>query len=469
MRRGRSFWLTLVVVLPLTAVTAFIYGFVCCEHCLPLYTGTRKAFEWSREQPTLRSIYYYLRGWRRPAPEPAGSWHRISAPASPDSSGRHRQQDTEIFSAVGYLSGYRPATDLKGVTINLAGLTAEGLNLVVSGHAEEAYLMDMEGNRLHSWTYTFADAYPDYEAPRGTAAANPFSKDFWRRCHLYENGDLLAIYDGYGLIKLNRDSELIWAVSGGCHHDMFVDGDGLIYVLSREARQLPGLDRDKHILEDFVTVLDPDGRLVRKVSLLEAFQRSSFASYLDKMPENGDIFHTNTIDVFEGKHVRLSPIFRSGNVLISVRNINVIAVVDLDEEKVVWALSGQWVAQHEPALLDNGNMLVFDNRGHFGMSKVIELDPFSQEIVWSYTGSPEAPFYTESSGAAYRLPGGHTLIVESNAGRAFEVTADGRIVWEFHNPHRAGENEELVATLFDVIRLGPGSPLGWLSQAGDAE
>ena len=107
-------------------------------------------------------------------------------------------------------------------------------------------------------------------------------------------------------------------------------------------------------------------------------------------------------------------------------------------------------------------MLVFDNVGHRGMSKVIEFDPLTQEIVWSYEGTPENGFYTRASGAAYRLPNGNTLIVESNSGRAFEVTRDGRIVWEYYNPHRAGDEDELIATLFDVVRLSADFPADWL-------
>jgi hypothetical protein len=33
-------------------------------------------------------------------------------------------------------------------------------------------------------------------------------------------------------------------------------------------------------------------------------------------------------------------------------------------------------------------------------------------------------------------------------GRALEVTPDGEIAWDFFSPHRAGPNNELVATLW---------------------
>ena len=40
------------------------------------------------------------------------------------------------------------------------------------------------------------------------------------------------------------------------------------------------------------------------------------------------------------------------------------------------------------------------------------------------------------------------------SGRALEVTPAGDIVWEYLNPHRAGDHDELIAVLWDVVRLG---------------
>ena len=59
------------------------------------------------------------------------------------------------------------------------------------------------------------------------------------------------------------------------------------------------------------------------------------------------------------------------------------------------------------------------------------------------------------------FPNGNTLVTESDAGRAFEVTPSGEIVWEFLSPWRAGEAGELVATLFEVVRLPPDFDTSW--------
>ena len=81
------------------------------------------------------------------------------------------------------------------------------------------------------------------------------------------------------------------------------------------------------------------------------------------------------------------------------------------------------------------------------------MDAVSGDLVWYYEGDAAAPFFTHTCGVAERMPNGNTLITESDNGRAFEVLSSGEIVWEFHNPARAGDDDEFVATLFEVERL----------------
>src|SRR4051794_32678821 len=90
-------------------------------------------------------------------------------------------------------------------------------------------------------------------------------------------------------------------------------------------------------------------------------------------------------------------------------------------------------------------ILVFDNRGTgdrpaFGGSRVLEIDPASREVVWSYDGGGENPFYTEERGSAQALPNGDVLVTVGLEGRAFEVTREnpGRVVWEYVNLVRPG-------------------------------
>lgn len=458
---GIAYYAVLLTILVVVLFGGFTYGFLSSESRIGPYPAAKRAFEWARHQPAVRRVYLFLSGRPTDATDLVkGSWFRI--PEDEPSAGEGSKPGGHDFQAVGYLSGYEPASGMKGVTVHVKGRAYEGLNLIVSGHGQEALLIDMEGKTLHRWTYRFGDAFPEHSHIESDDPDDPFYRDFWRRCHLHANGDLLAIYEGFGIIKLDKHSNLIWAVHNGCHHDIYVTPDSLIYVLTHEVSKATDIGGHGKVSEDFISILDHDGNELRRVSVHKALRESDYASYLQRAYPIVDVFHTNTLQVLDGTSAGSSHVFRKGNVLTSMRNLDVVAVIDMVEEEVVWALSGLWRAQHEPTLLANGNMLVFDNVGHGGMSKVIEFDPLTQEIVWSYEGTPENGFYTQASGAAHRLPNGNTLIVESNSGRAFEVTRDGLIVWEYYNPHRAGEDDELIATLFDVVRLSAGFPTDWL-------
>ena len=91
---------------------------------------------------------------------------------------------------------------------------------------------------------------------------------------------------------------------------------------------------------------------------------------------------------------------------------------------------------------------------------MIEFNPTTLEQVWSYTGDEARPFESKLRSAQERLPNGNTLITESDFGRAFEVTPDKMLVWEWISPYRAGERDELVATLFELERLPADFPVG---------
>jgi len=143
---------------------------------------------------------------------------------------------------------------------------------------------------------------------------------------------------------------------------------------------------------------------------------------------------------------------------------SLVCAVDMQRETVYWAESDFWHHQHQPTLLENGNMLVFDNLGPGNFSAVLEFDPIRRETLWEYVGGRDGDFYSEGCGSCQRLPNGNTLITESDRGRAFEVTPDKTIVWEYVNPHRAGNQGQFVSSLFEVVRLSREFPVDWMRE-----
>jgi len=380
----------------------------------------------------------------------------------------HPDQRAEIkrLQSLGYVGGSVPAMGATGTTVHCADLTWPGLRFYASGHAPEASLIDPAGHVLHTWNFS----YDDFRRlmPDSTRARLPHDPDMtacWRRAHLFPDGRVLAIFEGHGLVCLDRTGRFLWGYPGPCHHDLAVAPDTTLYVLTRNAQVLPRFHPDKPVLLDYITHLDCQGRVLDTLDLLSAFESSIYASCLDAAKASGDIFHTNTLEILDGTHAHRSPAFAAGNFLISVRELGVVAVVDPKQGTVVWALSGLWSAQHQPTLLPSGNLLVFDNQGHGGQSKVVEIDPLTQQVAWEYTDSQDHPFFSRTCGSCQRLDNGNTLITESDNGRAFETAPDGTVVWEYRNPRRTGPEGVFIAAIMEMVALPVDFRPEWLKQA----
>ena len=423
------------------------------------------------------------------APEsraPAGDDATIEPGAEERATEEHAAEIAQL-EALGYIAASEPAPDASGVTLETEA-AQPGLNLYVSGHAPEAMLMEMNGEPVHRWFHGFGALLDHLEQSReGVAFLD--ERRYWRRAHLLPDGSLLAIHTHHSLIKLDRESRLQWAYPKRAHHDLDVGPDGRIYTLVNEKKLLPRVNPSEPVLEDFVVVLDAEGHELERVSLLEAVERAGLSEILAAMPQQGDLFHANTVELLDGRLASRIPAFAAGNVLVSLLMVNAIAVLDLAAGEIVWWQQGDYRFQHDPSVLDDGRLLLFDNFGpalgererdprpgryqrlwyanifsqelpHEPASAVLEIDPLNGEVLWQYRGSAQRFFSSETCGAVQRLANGNTLIVETQFGRAFEVTRAGDKVWEFVSPHRLGAN---VAQLFDLERIDPNA-LAWLPE-----
>ena len=416
-----------------------------------------------KKAPKLPPGNSAIGGWKPGDPTPAGRWTKVKKDADAAINPWQKEQ-FEQAQALGYLQGYQKAESEGGITRFNRKKAGDGLNFYTSGHAPVAMLMDMDGKVLHKWEFSFEKAWPDHSVPR-----DPVHSLFWRKAYLYPNGDVLAIFEGMGMIKIDKDSRLLWTSALGEHHDVTVTENGDIYTLTRTRSIHPDINPDEPIIADSLTILSPDGKVKKSVSLIKAMEKSPSAMrHWDKSTNNkGDIFHTNTVHVLDGRVASLVPAFKAGRVLVSMYCLNALFVVDMDEEKIVWDFASDFIGQHDSQILPNRNLLFLDNHGWDdgprGKSRVLEYELPEMKTVWTYEGTPEEQFGTPSCGTVQRLANGNTLIAETDNGRALEVTHKGEIVWEFISPHRAGEDNELVASLFQMHRI-PRSYVKWLKQ-----
>ena len=106
-------------------------------------------------------------------------------------------------------------------------------------------------------------------------------------------------------------------------------------------------------------------------------------------------------------------------------------------------------------MLSSGRMLVFDNGPFRGYSRVLEIDPLSGSILWSYGEEPRERFHSPYLSGAQRLPNGNTLICEGQSERLFEVTPNKEIVWDFHSPFVGQAPQHLGKRIHRATRYSP--------------
>jgi hypothetical protein len=390
------------------------------------------------------------------------------SPVPENDIGEMTQEDIEALEALGYMGEFEnenpPPKLIRGTTKYIKDKSFSGLNLYTSGHEPIALLMDMEGETLHSWKVD------DFKAIYSNAPRTRVIR-FFRRVHLYPNGDLLVLLEPYGMVKLDKDSNILWVNKGHLHHDFQVLDNGNIWALGRTYHVIPRVHEKTPVLEDSMVLLSPEGKEIRQFSLLEAFEKSEGFEKIwkERRKPTGDIFHTNTLEVLDGRVADKHPAFAKGNLLTSMRYLNAVAVVDSETKTVIWAFTEGLGRQHDPKILPNGNMLIFNNRVREEQSQVIEYNVETMEPVWDFEGTQEQPFFTAACGASERLENGNTLITESNNGRGFEITPDGEIVWEFINPGRNHQNPKIITSLLEVIRIQPEYVESWLGVESEQE
>ncbi|MDJ0786837.1 MAG: arylsulfotransferase family protein [Myxococcota bacterium] len=355
------------------------------------------------------------------------------APVEPDAPGTTLDATlAEQLSQLGYLDAAPTrAEGGDGVVVYDRERAYPGYGLFTTRSRCLAELIDMEGERVHAWQQDDCR--------------------FWSNAELQPNGDLLLtglLRDGPGkkprltLLRLDWDGEVLLRAPIGAHHDAEQLADGRILTVAQQPRRFPEISKTL-VLDDSISWVSPDGEVLRAISLTELLLAEPERVSL-RVPEPTagvgglrtiDLIHANSVERIDRPDLAAkSPIYAPGNVLFCSQAQSLIGIVSPEGELLwVWG-QGELSGPHHPTLLDDGNVLVFDNGIESERSRVLEVDPRNDTIVWSYQAPEPRDFFTRSRGSVQRLSNGNTLIANSDHGIAFEVTPDGDVVWEFRNP-----------------------------------
>ena len=206
--------------------------------------------------------------------------------------------------------------------------------------------------------------------------------------------------------------------------------------------------KDSDVWTDGIVVVNRDKQVVWKWHMYDHLDPRQYP--LGSLTPHSDWAHTNSI-----RYVADNPITHTPAFLISARDISTLFMIDAQNGSVIWqSPKNMFSLQHDATLLANGDVMVFDNglfrpQGRpYLWSRVVELDPRTNAIVWEYyggaTGAEQAQFAVSIMGGAQRLPNGNTFITLSTEDKMLEVTPDKRVVWEYFDDSRTADGHQPI-------------------------
>jgi hypothetical protein len=350
----------------------------------------------------------------------------------------------EQLKSVPYVSWSDEESDepIVGVTVYNLSQAYQGYQLYFN-RMNRAHLLDMNGSIVHTWFF-------------------PLFYGEWEYGILKENGNIVAYCIDQVHMELDWDSRIVWYRKMKSHHDVEMLPDGS-YLVPDSIRVEYNL---RSVIFNTIKHLSPTGELLYEWSLWDHFNelhQCHASTDLDRAPADGkhvndeefDYYHLNTIKVIPDNMLgKKDNRFREGNWIICLRNVDLICIIDQDTKEVVWHWGpGEIEWPHMPVMLHNGHILLFDNGMYRKYSRVIEINPATYKITWSYQADPPEDFYSEYWGSAQRLPNNNTLITDSQKGYVFEITGDGEKVWEYYNPEIIDKQRKIIYRMIRYPKL----------------
>ena len=332
-----------------------------------------------------------------------------------------------------------------GLTHHQSNLSTKGYTLLTPGGGDVTYLIDIDGRVVHQWK--FHHIKPGYGRllrngnllmTGSDNALGPIHNhvDLKKPPPPFE--ERVRLLGGYHttLCEVDWHGEVVWEyVNPYQHHDFFRfdTGNTLVPVwveLPDEMRKRVrgGLKRPREklppLIGDELLEIDPAGEEVRRIDVWQLLD-----------PVKDPIFPS--IRRWEWTHVNGIDVNADGHIVFSARHVNRLGIIDA-AGALTWKFD-QTEHQHQPTWVpagangdDGENILVFDN-GH-AASRVVEIDPRTNEIVWTFRGKPAYQFFSGHISGAVQLPTRNVLVCEGTSGRLFEVNRAGEVVWEWINP-----------------------------------
>lgn len=301
-------------------------------------------------------------------------------------------------------------------------------------HRGDVKLRDLKKKTLHEWSIP----RPPFSVKldqNGDLYA--MSTDPTKESHLNVPAPFLERFNWKGKRTFFYENRMM-------HHDFELLGGGRIAILEWEkvpahfAKKINGGKTTKEsqlqMYSDAIVEIDHTGKELWRWSALKHLPIEGH--HIDDHFNRDEWTHANSI-----KFVERNPINNEPAYLISFRTLSRVMLVSRKTKKVLWqSPKGMFSAQHDASLLENNEILVFDNGYSSHNSRIVELNPQGNIITWYNAGGafpiPKFQFYDSIMGAVQKLDKDHYLVSSSLMGYFFIINRQGRVIDKFFNIYK---------------------------------
>jgi hypothetical protein len=319
-------------------------------------------------------------------------------------------------------------------------------------------LIDRTGKTLHHWDVDLQKIWPEFPYTDG-AESFYGNENYIHGSYLFDNGDVLFNVEYMGLVRLDRNGNIVWKLDRHTHHSVTRDEDGNFWVcemnwitdiqvaLTRFFGLIPPFT------EDCALKVSPEGKVLEEISILEIICKSEFRSLLWRAgphvpTRTTDPLHMNDVEPLPRALAEQYPLFAAGDLVVSLYQLNLVMVFDAKSKQVKWSRITPLVHQHDPDFIGDGWISVFNNNADgtpngiiLGGSTQLDFQTNTGEMRQVYPrvpapsprkgGHQERQFYTPVGGKSQLLQNGHWLLTEAVGARVLEIDPEGHTVWEW--------------------------------------
>ena len=254
---------------------------------------------------------------------------------------------------------------------------------------------------------------------------------------LPDSSVIVMLDPSFNIVRISKDSKIIWHNQDKrYHHTMNLDAENNLWVCAEEAGKFKQANgKVKYYRDDHITKIDvKTGEVIFTKSLTSIFLENGMYGPIFGVHSGSDPLHLNDIE----PAFYSTDYWQKGDLFLSLRSISSVYQYRPETGKLIRAIRGPFIGQHDVDIISEHELSIFDNNvprvgrkisGQSQEEKLIYRADHSRVIVHNLSSGKfqsvfenkmrEEDIWTETEGLAQFLSNGSLFVENQNRGEIF--------------------------------------------------